>query len=38
MGESADWEHYTAFQTAYARVTYPGIAHTGIIAVCTSFG
>lgn len=38
MGESADWESHTAFQIAYVRVTYPGIAHTGIVAFATRVG
>jgi len=38
MGETADWEHLASFQIAYSRVTYPGIAHTGIIAVGANFG
>jgi hypothetical protein len=37
MGESSDWDRLSAFGIAYGRITFPGIAHTGVFAVAVAY-
>lgn len=36
-GESESWGLLTDFRIAYVRITYPGIAHTGLVSVAAAF-